>query len=212
MPKAWLFSWKDRYDRRFMKSALFFGLLLPLAWTVFVAAANSALIPSIDKAGVEFFEKNVRPVLVERCYSCHSAQAKKLKGKLLLDTRQGVAKGGENGPAISGRDPEQSRLIQAIRWTDPDLQMPPKEKLSDQQSAALERWVRMGAPDPREAAAGTVAAAAKTIDLVQGRKWWAFQPVAPVAAPAIDDAGWARTKIDHFVLAKLRENHLEPSA
>jgi len=74
---------------------------------------------AIVKEDAEFFEKNIRPVLAEKCYSCHSAQAKKLKGKLLLDTRQGIAKGGENGAAITGRDPDQSRLIQAIRWTTP---------------------------------------------------------------------------------------------
>jgi hypothetical protein len=189
-----------------------------MAWRIAPLAADSPSIPAkpvaapISKEDGEFFEKSIRPILAEKCYSCHSAQAKKLKGKLLLDTRQGVAKGGENGAVITGRDPDQSRLIQAIRWTDPDLQMPPKEKLSDQQIASLERWVRMGAPDPREAAAtGAPVAGARVIDLDQGRKWWAFQPVAEVAAPAIGDAGWARTKIDHFVLAKLRESHLEPS-
>ena len=151
-------------------------ILLPLmAWTLSIAAVE------LPKDDVEFFEKSIRPVLAEKCYSCHSTTAKKLKGKLLLDSRQGVAKGGESGPIITGRDPEQSRLIQAIRWTDPDLQMPPKEKLSDQQIASLERWVRMGAPDPREGVQ-TASANAKGIDLAQGRKWWAFQPVHPLPA------------------------------
>jgi cytochrome c553 len=181
-------------------------ILLPLiACTLSVAAAE------ISREDSEFFEKSVRPVLVEKCYSCHSAQAQKLKGKLYLDSRQGVAKGGESGAIISGRDPEQSRLIQAVRWTDPDLQMPPKEKLSDQQIASLERWVRMGAPDPREAGQ-TAGANAKGIDLAQGRKWWAFQPVQALPAPAGGDAHWAQKKIDNFILAKLRENHLQPSA
>ncbi|MDB5321633.1 MAG: hypothetical protein JWN40_3264 [Phycisphaerales bacterium] len=188
-----------------MKSLFPISILSLLVLRISIATADSP-----PKDDVEFFEKNIRPVLVEKCYSCHSAQAKKLKGKLLLDSRQGIAKGGENGAAITGRDPDQSRLIQAIRWTDPDLQMPPKEKLSDQQIASLERWVRIGAPDPREGAAASTVAA-KTIDLAQGRKWWAFQPVAPVDAPATGDERWATTKIDHFVLAKLRENQLEPS-
>jgi hypothetical protein len=162
---------------------------------------------------VEFFEKSVRPVLAEKCYGCHSVKAEKLKGKLLLDSRQGIAKGGKNGAVISGRDPDQSRLIQAIRWTDADLQMPPKEKLTSQQIDSLERWVRMGAPDPREgAAAGTVVAvAAKGMDIAQGRKWWAFAPVEPVEVAEDGNSMWSRTKIDRFVLAKLHENKLDPS-
>ncbi|HEY7118848.1 MAG TPA: PSD1 and planctomycete cytochrome C domain-containing protein [Tepidisphaeraceae bacterium] len=190
------------------------GVVSLAAWTFSTAAVDLPTgSATLSNDAAQFFEKSVRPVLVEKCYSCHSAQAKKLKGKLRLDSRQGVAKGGENGAIIVGRDPEQSRLIQAIRWTDPDLQMPPKEKLTAQQIASLEQWVRMGAPDPRDgvAAASNPGAGAKGIDLAQGRKWWAFQPVAPIDAPAGDDAHWAKSKIDSFVLAKLRENHLEPS-
>ncbi len=201
-----------------MKPVRSVALPLLLAWTIFIATAHSSARAATPEAGpatsspedIEFFEKSIRPILSENCYSCHSAQAQKLKGELRLDSRQGVAKGGENGAVITGRDPEQSRLIQAVRWTDPDLQMPPKGKLTAQQIAALEQWVKMGVPDPRDGAAtGTVAA--KAIDLEQGRKWWAFQPVKPVDAPADDDAGWAKEKIDHFVFAKLHENHLEPS-
>ena len=100
--------------------------------------------------------------------------------KLRLDSRQGIAAGGESGAIITGRDPDQSRLIQAIRWTDPDLQMPPSGKLSAEQIAALEQWVKLGTPDPRDAAATpSPAAGTKQIDLEQGRKWWAFQPVEP---------------------------------
>jgi hypothetical protein len=197
------------------------GFALLVAWAVSAAATAPAAVsvraapssPLPSKEDVEFFEKNVRPVLVEKCYSCHSATAKKLKGKLLLDSREGVAKGGENGLVITGRDPDQSRLIQAIRWTDPDLQMPPKEKLTGQQISALERWVAMGAPDPREASAtATPTVAAKGIDLEQGRKWWAFQPVKRIDPPVMNDAGWGKKKIDQFIFAKLLENHLAPSA
>jgi mono/diheme cytochrome c family protein len=205
-----------------MKAFLSIGFLSLFAWTFSIVRADVPRIPAdpqpaapkaaISPEAAEFFEKSIRPLLVEKCYSCHSAQAKKVKGSLLLDTRQGVAKGGEGGAIISGRDPDQSRLIQAIRWTDPDLQMPPKEKLSDSQIASLERWVRMGSPDPREAVAtATPIAGARVIDLEQGRKWWAFQPVAPIPAPAVDQSQWVKTKIDAFVLAKLHENRLEPS-
>src|SRR4051812_30750021 len=99
--------------------------------------------------GVEFFEKKVRPVLVQHCYSCHSADAKKLKGELRLDTRAGVLKGGSSGPAIVPGDPEKSLLVRAVRHGDPATAMPPGKKLSAAEIADLEAWVKRGAPDPR---------------------------------------------------------------
>ena len=204
----------------FMKPALSVGKLSLVIWMISIAAGDSPIIAAqpdsspapISKDDVEFFEKSIRPVLVEKCYGCHSAQAKELKGELRLDSRQGIAKGGESGAVITGRDPDQSRLIQAIRWTDPDFRMPPSGKLSAEQIASLERWVRLGAPDPRDAAATpTPAAGTKQIDLEQGRKWWAFQPVEAQDVTVNDDAGWTKTKVDRFILAKLQENHLEPS-
>src|SRR6266581_4323152 len=102
---------------------------------------------------IDFFEKRIRPVLVERCYKCHSAAAEKVKGDLLLDSREGMLKGGESGkPAVLAGDAEKSRLIEAIRYTNDDLQMPPKEaggKLSDEQIADFIAWVNLGATDPR---------------------------------------------------------------
>ncbi|HEY4262929.1 MAG TPA: PSD1 and planctomycete cytochrome C domain-containing protein, partial [Schlesneria sp.] len=173
------------------------------------AAPISATISNEDR---DFFEKSIRPVLVEKCYSCHSTEAKKLKGELYLDSRAGIAAGGEGGAVVSGRDPNQSRLIQAIRWTDSDLQMPPNEKLSAQQIAAFERWIERGAPDPREAAiSATPGTVKKKIDLEAGRNWWAFQRVKPIDVQVLDDAGWAKKKIDHFVLRQLQEDHLVPS-
>jgi hypothetical protein len=200
-------------------SPAFFALLL-VAWNapistmkiVAVGAEPDSKPAEIAKEDVEFFEKRIRPILVEKCYSCHSVQAKKLKGNLRLDSRRGIAAGGESGPVIVDRDPDASRLIQAIRWTESDIQMPPSEKLSAPQIAALERWVKMGAPDPRESDAGKPIAEAKKIDLEQGRKWWAFQSVEPTDVPVTDNAGWVKTKIDRFVLAKLQENHLQPSS
>ena len=99
----------------------FSGALLALAF----AAVPAAPAAAPDAAGLEFFEKHIRPVLVERCYKCHSTQAEKLKGGLLLDTREGVLKGGDTGPAVLPGDPEKSLLIKAVRYTDKDLQMPP---------------------------------------------------------------------------------------
>src|SRR5262245_23751617 len=82
-----------------------------------------------DAAAVEFFEKKIRPVLVDRCYSCHSAKAEKLKGALRVDSRAGLLQGGSQGAAIRPGDPDGSLLVKAIRYTDPDLRMPPKGRL-----------------------------------------------------------------------------------
>ena len=97
----------------------------------------------------EFFENKVRPLLSEKCYKCHSAGRKPPKAELYLDTSQGVLAGGESGPALVPGEPSKSLLIEAIRYENPDLQMPPKKKLSAEQITVLEKWVRLGAPDPR---------------------------------------------------------------
>src|SRR5271166_4174229 len=139
----------------------------------------------LTKESVEFFEKHIRPVLAEHCYECHSTQAAKVKGKLLLDSQPGIAKGGASGPVLVPGDVEKSRLIQAIRWTDSDLTMPPKGKLSPQQIERFEQWVKMGAPDPRTEPASGTAKNAITPDLNASRNWWAFRPVAQTAAPVV---------------------------
>src|SRR6266511_3181288 len=112
-----------------------------------VAGVSAAPVPTADQ--LEFFETKIRPLLVERCYECHSQGSNKVKGGLLLDTADGVIKGGETGPAIIPGDPDKSRLIVSVRYTDETLQMPPKAKLAGDQIDALVAWVKMGAPDPR---------------------------------------------------------------
>jgi hypothetical protein len=162
-------------------------------------------------ADLEFFEKRVRPVLVERCYKCHSAQSEKVKGHLLLDTREGWQKGGDGGPAVKPGDPDHSLLIEAVRYTNADMEMPPKGKLADAEIATLVEWVKRGAPDPRTGAATTVAKA-KGIDLEAGRKFWAYQPIRNSAVPVVKDAAWPRGDIDRFILAKLEAKALRPVA
>src|SRR5262249_34451661 len=117
------------------------------------ACLGTLLISSIraPAQSVEFFEKKIRPVLTEHCYKCHSAEAekaKKLKGGLRLDTRDGLRKGGDSGPAIVPGNADGSLLLKALRY-DGDLKMPPTKKLPDALIADIERWVAMGAPDPR---------------------------------------------------------------
>ncbi|MCW5557253.1 MAG: hypothetical protein KIT22_05390, partial [Verrucomicrobiae bacterium] len=115
-----------------------------------LAAANSL---TANPAAEEFFESRIRPLLIEHCYECHSAEHRKAKGGLLLDSREGWRKGGEGGPVIVPGDPDHSRLIQAVRYLDKDLRMPPKEPLSREQIESLVAWVEQGAPDPRTGAA-----------------------------------------------------------
>src|SRR5439155_21924688 len=126
-----------------MRSSLCVLVLLLVSLRGLVAA-----VP--DDAGVEFFERKIRPALVKHCYECHSAQSKKLRGELLLDSREGIRKSGESGAAVVPGKPDESLLIKAVRYTDRELKMPPKGKLPAAVVADLETWVRMGAPDPRE--------------------------------------------------------------
>ncbi|MHC5544358.1 c-type cytochrome domain-containing protein, partial [Singulisphaera rosea] len=121
---------------------------LALAILLGLGLASPTLAGPTDAEGIAFFEKNIRPILVERCYSCHSTQAKKIQGGLSLDTKAGWEKGGDLGTSIEPGAPDKSLLIEAVRYKD-DLKMPPKGKLPDREVALLTRWVAMGAPDPR---------------------------------------------------------------
>ena len=111
--------------------------------------AVASQLPTADPKGTDFFEKKVRPIFVQNCYSCHSHAANKIRGGLALDSRNGWEKGGETGPAVVPGNPDKSLLIQAIRRTRDNLKMPPRQKLSDADIAILSEWVRQGAPDPR---------------------------------------------------------------
>jgi hypothetical protein len=186
--------------------------LYPAAQALSQAPAPLSPAP-LTREQSDFFESRVRPVLVSNCYKCHSAQERKSKGGLVLDTREGWQKGGEHGPVIVPGDPPNSRLLKAVRFEDADLQMPPNGgKLSDEQIAALEQWVRMGAPDPRVAAAPDAAAGKLTGLTDEARAHWAFQPVKKPEIPAVKDAAWVKTPVDAFVLAKLEANAMAPSA
>ncbi len=165
----------------------------------------------LDPAAREFFEKKIRPVLVESCYSCHSAQAeknKKLKGSLYLDSRDALLKGGDTGPAIVPGKPTESLLLKSMHY-DGDLRMPPKGKLPDAVLKDFEKWIAMGAPDPR---ADSALAPKKQIGLSyeEGRKFWAYKlPIAPAVPAAKGD--WANSDIDRFVLAALEAKGLKPA-
>ncbi|HEY3915099.1 MAG TPA: PSD1 and planctomycete cytochrome C domain-containing protein [Verrucomicrobiae bacterium] len=161
-----------------------------------------------NSAGIEFFESKVRPVLVDHCYKCHSHQSAKVRGGFLLDTRADLLKGGDSGPAIVPNHPEKSLLITAVNYTNPDLQMPPKDqKLSDDQIACLQTWIKMGAPDPRMAGTNSISPSFEA-----ARKHWAFQPIVEPAVPANQShKNWIKTPLDAFVLANLNAKGLRPN-
>ncbi|MEN9575777.1 MAG: hypothetical protein RL514_3632 [Verrucomicrobiota bacterium] len=178
---------------------------------VHVALTASAADAKLDPDQLQFFEKKIRPVLAEHCYSCHSAKAEKLKGGLYVDSKEGLLKGGTSGPALVPGKPEKSLLLKDLKSTNPDDMMPPKgDRLSAQVIADFETWIRMGAPDPRKDASGAVAAL--KVDWDKAREHWAYQPVKAPTVPAVKDAGkWAKSDLDKFVLAKLQAKGMTPS-
>jgi hypothetical protein len=156
-----------------------------------------------------FFEKSIRPVLVKECYSCHATTAEKIRGGLTLDTRDGMRKGGDNGPAVVPGDVKKSLLVKALRHDDEVKPMPPKKKLGDDVIADFEKWIALGAIDPRDVATRVNK---YEIDLDKGRKFWAFQPVKTAIPPAVKDSAWPEGDIDRFLLAGLEEKGLTPVA
>lgn len=180
----------------------------PRARLWFVLAAGFALSARparSDAAGTEFFEKKIRPVLATRCYPCHSATAPKVQGGLHLDSRDGLRKGGNSGAPIVAGDPDSSLLIRALRYTDPNLKMPPGKPLAPEVVGDFEQWVRAGAPDPRTEAPKAGASP-------KPRDWWALRkPIRPLV-PEMGGANWPKTDVDRFILAKLAGSKLTPSA
>ena len=158
-----------------------------------------------NEATGQSFRKNILPILEQHCFECHSHDAKKVKGGLMLDSRSGWAQGGESGPAVVPGQPDESLLIQAIRYE--VNEMPPSGKLPDALIKRLEGWVADGAHDPRVTKSKLNE---KGIDLEAGRQHWAFQPVHERPPPGIQDEQWSRGDVDRFVLAKLEEAGLHP--
>jgi hypothetical protein len=174
---------------------------LLLATLGFVAALHAA---DDDTA---FFEAKVLPILQNRCFECHSHE-KKIKGGLALDSRSGWEQGGDNGPAVIPGNLEKSLVIKAVRYTDADFEMPPKGKLPAEEIAVLEAWIKQGAADPRVTKTSTTR---KGIDLIEGRKFWAFQPVSNPALPAVEDTAWPLDPMDRFIRSKQEQSSVNPA-
>jgi len=154
----------------------------------------------------EGFEKNIRPLLVEQCLKCHGPT--KQSGGLRLDSRDALLTGGDSGPAAVSGKPEESLLVKAVAYSG-ELKMPPKGKLADGDAVALSDWIRRGLPwpDSKDARGGK----AKALVTDEHRRWWAYQPVRPVAPPAVKNTAWPRSGIDRFILACLEAKGFPPA-
>jgi cytochrome c553 len=220
-----------------LRNILLAGLVLLIAVRAGAQPVSNAGAPNAAAAlgWNEFFEAKIRPVLAAKCYACHNSKLKEPKGYLVLDTKAGVMKGGTLGPAIVPGRPDESKLLEALRYSTPHLQMPPTGKLADDIIADFEKWIAAGAPDPRVDTPMAGGAPARRVvdenELEKGRQWWAFQAVRELPAPRGSDPLDARgaqtprtnaletrgrqttgTKLDRFVLAKLKEKGLTPSS
>jgi hypothetical protein len=221
-----------RLGRRLGRSAAARAVLLTILPAIFVApaaAARGAETPATSPGepaaktaaksateaspeGIAFFEKKIRPILIEHCYACHSGESKKSEGGLLVDSREALLKGGDSGPAITPRDPDQSLLMVAVRHADKDLKMPPDGKLPAVHLADLAAWIKMGAPDPRLASSAAAVARPKYgMSLEEGRAFWSFKPVRSTAVPPVKNGAWPRNSVDRFILAKLEAEGIAPA-
>ena len=178
---------------------------------VLILAVLSSVNSARGDGGLDFFERKIRPLLAEHCYKCHSKEAKKLKANLRLDTRSGWETGGDSGPAIVPGSPETSLFLRAVGYEDEALQMPPKYRLKKQELSDLRQWIKVGAPDPREAQ-GADGGDKDKIDIIEGRKFWAFRPPRKHPVPQLKDTEWANSDIDRFILAKLEHEEIAPAA
>ncbi len=170
-----------------------------------IFAAESA--PN-EHAKIEFFEKKIRPILVNNCYACHSAETNS-KGGLRVDDRNGLIAGGGRGGAIAPGDVDKSLLLKAISYTLPKLKMPPEKQLSSEEIADLTKWIADGAAWPKVEI--PVELGKHTADYEKLKKeHWAWQPLIAVKPPAVKDSAWVRDDVDRFILAGLEAQNLRP--
>ena len=169
----------------------------------------SVVVRGDEAAQVEFFEQKIRPVLVEKCYACHSGTADDVEGKLWLDTKSGWMRGGQSGPAVVPGKPDASLLLHAIRGTEKNLAMPPDEKLSDSVIKDFETWILQGAIDPR-VPDGTSGSPLQAQSLSSRERWVYSKPVKP-ELPPVEDGVWSKQPVDRFILAQLEKSGLSPA-
>ena len=176
---------------------------LAVALVPAAAMAQQSASPNPNAEQLDFFEKKIRPVLVEHCYECHATDAKSIQGGLSLDTAQGLLRGGDSGPALVPHQGDSSLIIQAIRYE--SNQMPPRGKLPESVIADFVAWVNAGAIDPR---VGTPTPTKKEIDFDEARRFWSFVPPRMPPIPTTHRPDWAESNIDHFILAAMESHEL----
>lgn len=180
---------------------------MKIVTAMFLMFVSSMAVEAADREQLDFFENKIRPVLVEHCYECHSAESKSLKGGLLVDSAPGLLQGGDSGPSLVAGKPAESLLLDALKYS--SFEMPPSGKLSNEIIADFEKWIAMGAPDPRAEMVAAKHASAE-IDIEAGRQFWAFQPPEAHVIPEVQNQSWPKNWIDHFVLNRLEENAMQP--
>ncbi|MGB1706671.1 MAG: DUF1549 domain-containing protein, partial [Rubripirellula sp.] len=199
-----------------MLTSIHLGFQIVFCWSLLwqprpVAAedatpANQADNKNPSAEQLEFFEKHIRPLLVQHCYECHGERS---DGGLQLNSREGLLRGGDSGAALIPGDLDASLLIEAVRYKNRDFQMPPQGKLESAQIAALEKWVEMGAPDPREAT--NSARLPVGMSTAEGREFWSFRPVSNPAVPDVGARNFVKNPIDAFVFKRLQDQGLQPA-
>jgi len=183
------------------RSAHLITVLLLLATSPYRQSAHAESLSADD---LKFFETKIRPVLVKHCYECHAADSKELGGKLRLDSREAILKGGESGSALIEGKPNASLIVQAMRYD--GVEMPPDQPLPENVINDFASWVKRGAPYPRSVnSTGTPGEAS------DNSKLWSLQPVEKPPVPAVQNQNWPRGPLDHFVLARLDAGGLTPT-
>ena len=176
----------------------------------FVAVVAFGADPTPEQA--ERFEKTIRPLLVEHCYKCHSAESKKVKGGLRVDGRYRLLEGGDGGAAIVPGDPAKSKIIEAVKYTNKDMLMPPVGKLPAEAIAALEAWVKEGAPWPNDTPPPGPGKG-DDFDLAKRKaEHWAWKPLGQFQVPSSKIQVEGTKPVDAFILARLEKAGLKPSA
>ena len=179
-------------------------------FTIFVCAGSvlgeEARPQTNDSKAVALFDKQIKPVLVEHCYECHSKSAEDIGGGVELDSSAGMIRGGDSGPVVIPHDVEKSVLIHMLRHEADVSPMPPDNKLGDEVISAFEAWIRLGAPDSREMAGPT----AREERIEAGKRHWSFQPPRSVEPPPVRQSDWPQGAIDQFVLARMEAAELRP--
>ncbi len=186
---------------------------IPVCYRCLIILLISALFPhsteaqqqKFSAADIDFFEKKVRPLLVEKCLECHGDDPDDIQGGLRLTSRAEILSGGDSGPAIVPGKPKQSLLVDCINYG--KYEMPPDEKMSAAEIAIFVKWIEMGAPDPRDASGKS---ARQKIDMAQARKHWSYQIPKRPAMPLPKNVAWPKSNIDRFILLKLEQQKIEP--